>query len=87
MQWDASIDIVAAHLEPGADGPGDAVARVRAAVESLPGAGWVSVAWCGRAPAIRWLRVYPPGRCVEPVGPEWDAVRRRVERAVTAELA
>ncbi len=40
MKWDASNDLVAAHLAPGIRVPGDAVDRVRAAVESLPGACW-----------------------------------------------
>jgi hypothetical protein len=87
MDWDACIDIVTAHLEPGAAAPGDAVAKVRAAVERLPGASWVSVAWCGDLPAQRWLRVFRRGSSMPVDGPEWDKVRRDVERAVTLALA
>ncbi len=87
MDWDVSIDLVQAHLEPGTEGPGDAVEAVRAAVERLPGAAWVSVAWCGNLPANRWLRVFRRGSCMPVDGPEWDRVRRDVERAVTLALA
>lgn len=87
MDWDASIDIVAAHLEPGCSEPGEAVERVRQAVEQMPGAGRISVAWCGPVPAIGWLRVYQPGRYLEPDGAEWERVRRQVKRTVALALA
>jgi hypothetical protein len=87
MDWDACIDLVSAHLEPGTDAHGDAVAAVRAAVQKLPGVGWVSVAWFGDLPAERWLRVFRPGSSMPVEGPEWDRVRRDVERAVNLALA
>jgi hypothetical protein len=87
MDWDCSIDLVSAHLEPGSAAPGDAVERVRAAVERLPGAGWISVAWCGPLPASRWLRVYPRGMSMEPEGDEWTAIRDRVAATVSRVLA
>ncbi len=87
MIWDASIDIGPAHLEPGCPAPGEAVQRVRQAVERMPGAGAVSVAWCGPIPAKGWLRVYPRGQYLEPEGPEWERVRRQVQRTVALALA
>jgi hypothetical protein len=87
MNWDASIDIGSAHLEPGCPAPGEAVQRVRQAVERMPGAGSISVAWCGAVPAKGWLRVYPRGHYLEPEGPEWECVRRQVQRIVALALA
>ena len=78
MEWDASIDLVAAHLAPGIRVPGEAADRVRAAVESLPGACWASVEWHGDIPAVRWLRVFRKGNSLEPDSPDWDALRRRI---------
>jgi len=87
MNWDASIDIGSAHLEPGCPAPREAIKRVRQAVQRMPGAGSVSVAWCGTVPADGWLRVYQPGRYLEPEGPEWECVRRQVQRTVALALA
>ncbi len=87
MEWDASIDRVAAHLAPGIRVPGDAVDRVRAAVESLPGACWVSVEWHDDIPAVRWLRVFWSGNSLEPDGPDWDALRRRIASTIEEVLA
>ncbi len=87
MSWDASIDIVSAHLEPGCPEPSEAVQRVREAVGRLPGAGSVSVAWCGPIPAKGWLRVYPRGQYLESEGSEWESVRRQVQRTVALALA
>jgi hypothetical protein len=56
--FDASVDLTV-HTVPGHLDPSQAVARVRAAVESLPGAGWVSVEWCGDATAsLPWVTLY-----------------------------
>jgi len=87
MKWDASIDIVSAHLEPGCPEPGEAIQRVREAVGRLPGAGSVSVAWCGPISTKGWLRVYPRGQYLESEGSEWESVRRQVRRTVALALA
>ncbi len=87
MQWDASIDVVEAHLEAPEADPSQAVEAFRFAVQSLPGAGWVSVAWCGAMPAVRWLRVFRPGSSVEQEGAEWDTLKRRTESIVSRALA
>ncbi len=87
MNWDASIDIGSAHLEPGCSAPGEVVQRVRQAVERMPGAGSISVAWWGPVSAKEWLRVYPRGQYLEPEGPEWERVRRLVQRTVALALA
>ncbi len=87
MNWDASIDIVYAHLEQGCPEPAEAIQRIREAVARLPGAGSVSVAWCGPIPAKGWLRVYPRGQYLESEGSEWESVRRQVQRTVALALA
>jgi hypothetical protein len=87
MEWDASIDLVQAHLEAPSADPSQAVEAVRFAVQSLPGAGWVSVAWCGAMPAVRWLRVFRPGSSVEQEGAEWATLKRRIESIVSRALA
>jgi hypothetical protein len=87
MEWDASIDLVQAHLEAPSADPSQAVEAVRFAVQSLPGAGWVSVAWCGSLPAVRWLQVFRPGSNLEPEGAEWDALECRIETTVSRVLA
>ena len=66
---------------------GEAVERVRAAIGSLPGACWVSVEWHGDIPAVRWLRVFRRSNSIEPDGPEWDALRRRIAATVEEVLA
>ncbi len=86
MNWDATIDSVAAHLEPGRTTPGEAIERVRQAVERIPGAGAISVAWCGPVPAKGGLRIYPHGQYLEPEGPEWESVRRQVQHTVAMAL-
>ena len=85
MEFDVSVDLVAGHLPQGL-APTDAVRRVRAAVEALPGAMWVSVEWCGDAPAIRWLRLYRRGRGEEMKGDPWDRLRNEVKVAVAQAL-
>jgi len=62
------------------------VRRVRRAVQRMPGAGSISVAWCGPSPVKAWLRVYPRGQYLEPEGPEWEWVRRQVQRTVALAL-
>jgi hypothetical protein len=57
MKFDASIDLVAGHLPEGLP-PQEGVRRARGAVEAVPGAGWVSVEWCGHIPAVKWIRLY-----------------------------
>lgn len=82
MQFDVSIDLTDWLVPPGAD-PLAATNRVRSAVERLPGAGWVSVEWCGNTPAdLPWLRLFRPGCAEVVVGGEWDALEQLVTAAV-----
>ena len=65
-----------------------AVARVRTAVEAMPGAGWISVEWCGDAPGeSRWLRVFPAGDGREQWDGVWEGVWERIATAVRDALA
>jgi hypothetical protein len=82
QRFDASADLtvhsVSADLEPG-----QAVFRVRTAVESLPSAGWVFVEWCGDAPAtLSWVTLYEPGRAAPQSGGPYDAIAALVGHTV-----
>ena len=84
-RWDASIDLTSAVLQ---DEPGPLpIERVRAAVEALEGAAFVSVEDCRGAPAnLRWLTLYEPGDARPRSGGPWDALAIRVEATVRAAL-
>ena len=61
LQFDASVDLTEHNIPPGMP-PTVAVERAREALRALTGAGWVSVEWCGGAPAgASWARVYKRG--------------------------
>jgi hypothetical protein len=83
MEFDASLDL-RADLVPDNLTPREAVELVRAAVEALPGAGWISVAWCGHCPPVPWVRVYKPGRGEAMEGGEWDLIEARIKAAAMA---
>lgn len=71
--FDVSIDFDPADLGVTADG-------VRAAAQTVPGAGWVSVE--PHAGAGLEVRLFETGSGVEAVGAAWDTVRCRIEAAV-----
>ena len=74
LQFDASVDLTEHNVPPGMP-PAIAVERAREALEALTGAGWVSVEWCGGAPAeASWARAYQRGSA-EPLP---DPVRNAV---------
>jgi DNA repair protein RadC len=74
LAFDASIDI----------GRAEAVNAVRARVEAMPGAGWISVeAHTGLAASVR---LFAAGSGFEAEGPEWAALRRDVEHEVDTAL-
>jgi hypothetical protein len=60
MDFDATIDLAKCHCRPGLR-PRDAVDAVRAAVEALPGANWISVDYGGDWQPVRWIVLYQPG--------------------------
>ena len=61
LQFDASVDLTEHNIPPGMP-PALAVERAREALGALTGAGWVSVEWCGGAPAqASWARAYKRG--------------------------
>ncbi len=90
MAFDACIDLVGAA-------PRSATEPVRRAIEALPGAAWISVAWLGEAmgyrgdladvPADRWIRVWRRGSSREVDGPAWHGLRRSIRRTVLDVLA
>jgi hypothetical protein len=88
MEFDASIELVADQLPEGLPLP-EATRRARVAVETLPGAGWVSVAWCGHFPAVAagWVRVYRRGRGEVMEGRSWRDLQAVIEAEVAAALA
>ena len=74
--FDVCLDLTVRTVPEGM-APQIAVERVRSAIEALPGAGWVSVEWCGHAPS-RWLRVFPAGVGSEQEDGEWAELRERI---------
>ncbi|MBD0273280.1 MAG: hypothetical protein ICV73_15305 [Acetobacteraceae bacterium] len=96
MAFDVAITLID-HLREaglGADRTAEAVRAVRAAVRSLPGAGWIGVeyvgpwadgwVWMRRA---EWVTVYRRWSAAPPEGPEWDRLRGSVEEMVRLALA
>ena len=91
LQFDASIDLTEHNTPPGM-APAIAVERVREAVGAMTGAGWVSVGWCGGAPAAAsWVRVFKQGVAEPLPGPAGEAVavllRSTVRKALFTGLA
>ena len=59
--FDASIDLTDQAI-PAGMAPTEAVGRVLRAVGAIPGAGWVSVDYAGKAPAgLPLVRLFTPG--------------------------
>lgn len=87
MQFDTSLDLTTEQA-PAYVPPREAVARVRQAVERLPGAFWISVEWCGQLPAVEqpveWVRVYRRGESGVMQGLPWDAIKADIKAAVAA---
>jgi hypothetical protein len=92
LEFDATITLHD-HLREGGLGDhraDDALAAVRAAVRSMPGAGWIGAeyvgpswaegwAWMRRA---EWVTVYRRWDAVPPRGSEWERLRGSVEEMV-----
>jgi hypothetical protein len=86
--FDCSIDLTKHHPVPADLAPSQAAELVRAAIEALPGARWVSVEWCGDTPPdLPWLRVYALGDGREQSGGVWselaDSLRMIVHRTLS----
>ena len=65
MPWDASIDLTDQVMLPGVSDATTA-AKVRAAVEALHGAGWISVEQCPETPpGLQWVVAYRDGPAAE----------------------
>lgn len=86
--FDALIALAPDMLPPGSS-RADAVRAVRAAVQAMPGAGWVGVEYHGvpSGLGLRWVEVLPPDSGLPLKGERWDALRATVERAARAALA
>lgn len=86
--FDALIALAPDMLPPGLS-RADAVRAVRAAVQVMPGAGWVGVEYHGvpSGLGLRWVEVFPPDSGLPLKGERWDALRATVERAARAALA
>ena len=87
-EFDCSVDLTVHHANLAGLDRDDMVVRVREAVAALPGANWISVAWCGAPPPTApWLRLYRPGNCHEQAGDGWDelaaTVRQTLHRALS----
>ena len=83
--FDACIDLTTRTV-PAGMAPPDAVARVRSAVEALPGAGWISIEWSGDVPGD-WLRVFPAGVGSEQEEGEWADLREQIIATMQQALA
>jgi len=86
--FDASIDLGGSHMPAGLD-RAEAVAAVRAAVQALPGAGWIDVAFYPPGIAVQgpWVRLFRPGGGGGPAGADGDALRGVVEGVALAAIA
>jgi hypothetical protein len=77
-RFDASITLGLHHL--GRNTPAEAVAAAQLAVESMPGAFWVSVEYGGDYPPhLQAVVVYPRGTCRIPATSVWERRRAAVE--------
>lgn len=87
--FDVSVDLLDRMLPPpDATSDAEAVYRVRAAVQAIPGAKYVSLEVCRGVPGNPiWLRIYRPGNGEVMTGAEWDGMAERVEAAVSGALA
>ncbi len=91
LLFDASVDLTEHNVPPGM-APAVAVERAREALGKMTGAGWVSVEWCGGAPAEAvGVRVFKPGASELLPGPPGEAVaallRMTVRKALFSGLA
>ena len=96
LEFDATITLHSLLREAGLDDDraAEAVRAVRAAVRSVPSAGWIAVecvgfwadgwSWMRRA---EWVTVYCRWDAVPPEGPEWDRLRESIEETVALALA
>ena len=86
--FDAVLALGPELLPPGV-APGAAVQAVRAAVQAMPGAGWVAVEAHGLRlpPGLGWVELHTPGGGTAPEGRAWSDLRAGVERVATAALA
>lgn len=97
IAFDATIDLLGHHLDDAGIPPNrsqEALEAVRDAVCGLPGAGWVDIAYQGRlSPTLcrsigdRWITLYRPGSAKAQEGPEWNLVRRGIEKRIREALA
>jgi hypothetical protein len=86
MEFDASIDLTTDHV-PAHIPPSAAIERVRAAVERLAGANWISVEWCGSCHAVvDWVRAYKRGESRIMQGETWDTLKVGIKATVAAAL-
>lgn len=85
--FDALIALAPDMLPPGVS-RADAVRAVRAAVQAMPGAGWIGVEYHGvpSGLGLRWVEVFPPDSGLPLKGERWDALRAAVERAARTAL-
>jgi hypothetical protein len=86
MEFDASIDLFADHLPDGLSSK-EGVERAREAVEALPGAGWISVEYCGHYQPGEWIRIFRPGRGEIMEGGLWDQLQANVAATVAEAMS
>ena len=86
LSFDVTIDLTDDIVPPGVR-PHQAVHRVRAAVEAMPGAGWVSVDYFGLIPpGLPWIVLYEAG-CVLTLEPALTGdLAARIEATVRVAL-
>ena len=77
---------VADHLPTGLSSR-EGVQRAREAVETLPGAGWISVEYCGHYPLGEWIRLFRRGRGEVMEGGPWDRLRADVAAAIAEAIS
>ena len=86
LQFDASVDLTEHNIPPGML-PAIAVERAREAVGAMTGAGWVSVEWCGGAPAeAGCIRVFKRGAAEPLPGAAGEAVAALLKLTVRKAL-
>jgi hypothetical protein len=87
IKFDASIDLTPRMIPDGVDVQAALVAT-RRAVQTLPGANWISVEYYAEVSAtIPWIRVFLPGNSRVQSGQKYIAIEDDIQAVVSLSLS